>query len=65
STPPEFLARLGPSFSYLARTLGDFSPPQKLEVEINNTARLWQSLPASLVAKAQVSRSTLNQVRRW
>ncbi|MGE0492597.1 MAG: tetratricopeptide repeat protein [Vulcanimicrobiota bacterium] len=65
STPPEFLPRLGPSFSYLARTLGDFSPPQKLEVEINNTARLWQSLPASLVARAQVSRSILNQVRRW
>ena len=40
-------------------------PSGELEVEVNNTARLWISLPPSKVLQAGIARSTLLKLRRW
>jgi tetratricopeptide (TPR) repeat protein len=40
-------------------------PSGELEVEINNVARLWLSLPPSKVLQAGIARSTLLKLRRW
>lgn len=62
---PAFLERVGPCFDLLARHLATYQPGRELEVEINNTARIWQALPASIPARAKVSRTRLNEIRRW
>ena len=40
-------------------------PTGELEVEVNNMARLWISLPPSKVLQAGIARSTLLKLRRW
>lgn len=62
---PAYLERVGPCFNLLARRLSDYRPTQNVEVEINNTARAWQALPASILARARVSKARLNEIRRW
>ncbi|MCA9780201.1 MAG: hypothetical protein KC800_25920, partial [Candidatus Eremiobacteraeota bacterium] len=40
-------------------------PTGELEVEVNNMARLWLSLPPSKVLQGGIARSTLLKLRRW
>lgn len=40
-------------------------PSGDFEVEINNMARLWLSLPPSRAVQAGISRATLQKLRRW
>ncbi|MBI3927992.1 MAG: tetratricopeptide repeat protein [Armatimonadetes bacterium] len=62
---PPFLERVGPCFDLLAEELTHYRPVQELEVEINNLAKFWQSLPATIPARAKVPRARLTSIRRW
>ncbi len=63
-SPPE-LEGLGEGFEEVASVILAEPPQGELEVEVNNLARLWLSLPPSKVLHAGVSRATLQKLRRW
>ena len=63
-SPPE-LEDLGQGFEEVASIILAEPPQGELEVEVNNLARLWLSLPPSKVVGAGVSRATLQKLRRW
>jgi tetratricopeptide (TPR) repeat protein len=62
--PPQ-LAGMGAGFKEIAQAIYQEPPDSTLEVELNNMARLWLSLPPSKVLQAGVSRATLQKLRRW
>lgn len=62
---PAELAGLGPAFEAIAKDIFVEPPTGELEVEVNNLARLWLSLPPSKVVAAGISRATLQKLRRW
>ncbi len=62
---PSQLAGLGAGLNEIARVVLAEPPEGNLEVEVNNVARLWLSLPPSKVLQAGISRGTLQKLRRW
>lgn len=63
--PPSFLGVVGPAFTRLAGALEGWEPGDQLNREINNTAKVWQALPGSLVAQTGVRRGLFTELRRW
>jgi tetratricopeptide (TPR) repeat protein len=63
-SPPE-LEGLGDGLKEIAAAIFQDPPDPVLEVEINNMARLWLSLPPSKVLQAGISRGVLQKLRRW
>jgi tetratricopeptide (TPR) repeat protein len=63
--PPAQLEGMGLGLKEIARTVLLDPPDAALEVEINNMARLWLSLPPSKVLQGGISRGTLQKLRRW
>lgn len=63
-TPPE-IEGIGQAFEAVAGAIFVEPPQGELEVEVNNLARLWLSLPPSKVLSAGISRATLQKLRRW
>ncbi len=62
---PSELEGLGQAFEEVAGAIFVEPPQGELEVEVNNLARLWLSLPPSKVLAAGISRATLQKLRRW
>ena len=62
---PSQLEGMGQGLKEIAASIFQDPPDGNLEVEINNMARLWLSLPPSKVLQAGVSRGTLQKLRRW
>lgn len=62
--PPE-LSGMGAGLKEIAAAVYQNPPEAALEVELNNMARLWLSLPPSKVLQAGISRATLQKLRRW
>jgi tetratricopeptide (TPR) repeat protein len=62
---PRHLKGLSDGLEALTNAITLDPPTGELEVEINNAARLWLSLPPSKVLQAGISRSTLLKLRRW
>ena len=65
ASAPPYLEVLVPVFEQLISRIEMTQIDPKTELELNNTARLWLSLPASLLAKSGLSRTTLERLRRW
>ncbi len=63
--PPTQLEGMGHGLKEIAASIYQEPPEADLEVEINNMARLWLSLPPSKVLQAGISRATLQKLRRW
>lgn len=63
--PSPYLEGLGAGLKEIAAAIFQEPPDATLEVEINNMARLWLSLPPSKVLQAGISRATLQKLRRW
>ena len=65
SEAPRQLKGLADGIDALTEAVTLHPPTGELEVEINNAARLWLSLPPSKVLQAGIARSTLLKLRRW
>lgn len=63
--PSPYLEGMGQGLKEIAGAVFQEPPDPQLEVEINNMARLWLSLPPSKVLQAGISRATLQKLRRW
>ncbi|MFA5507937.1 MAG: tetratricopeptide repeat protein, partial [Vulcanimicrobiota bacterium] len=62
---PRQLKGLDAGIEALTEAITLHPPTGELEVEVNNMARLWLSLPPSKVLQAGIARSTLLKLRRW
>lgn len=62
---PPFLDVLSPVFELLLGRIEMAEISSQAELELNNAARLWLSLPASILAKANISRAIVSRLRRW
>lgn len=62
---PAQLRGLGRGIEELAEAVALTPASGEFEVEINNMARLWLSLPPSKAVHAGISRATLQKLRRW
>lgn len=62
---PKHLKGLDKGMDALTEAVTLNPPTGEFEVEINNLARLWLSLPPSKVLQAGIARSTLLKLRRW
>lgn len=63
--PPAQLLGLQPGLKAIASAIFENLPEAELEVEINNMARVWLSLPPSKLLPGGISRATLQKLRRW
>lgn len=63
--PSPYLEGMGQGLKEIATAIFQEPPDAQQEVEINNMARLWLSLPPSKVLQAGISRATLQKLRRW
>lgn len=63
--PPRQIQGLGVGIAEIAKSIFADPPTGELEVEVNNLARLWLSLPPSRPLQAGMSRLTLQKLRRW
>lgn len=62
---PRQIAGLGRGVEEITEAVMLSPPTGDFEVEINNMARLWLSLPPSKALQAGISRATLLKLRRW
>lgn len=62
--PPQ-IKGLGPGIEEITEAVILDPPVGSFEVEVNNMARLWLSLPPSKAVMAGISRATLQKLRRW